>query len=321
MPATLADIRIKVRRLTRSPSVTQITTAQIDDYINDFILYDFPENLRTFTLNREYTFITEPFIGTYSSSEVAGEELFDFKNVVISVQPPFYISGVKAFFTQSINEFYSIYPLTRSIVQESQGDGATVVFNGTLTNIPVARDEVLFSSVDINNEGLYLSDDGAGVLTGTGVGVIDYITGVYNLNFNTAPAASQAINSQTMPYVASRPTSVLYYGNQFFLRPIPDQPYEVSFQARHRPTQLLNANAEPELEQWWQYIAYGAAKKVFEDRSDIEGLAKIMPEFDKQERLVLRRTIVQQTNERTATIYSQVNTANFYSWWPNNNNN
>ena len=61
----------------------------------------------------------------------------------------------------------------------------------------------------------------------------------------------------------------------------------------------------PELEEWWQYIAYGAAKKVFEDRMDLESVQSIMPEFKKQEMLCQRRTIVQNTNERTSTIYTE----------------
>lgn len=318
MPATLADIRTKVRRLTRSPSVAQITNAQIDDYINDFILYDFPENIRTFTLKDTYSFNLEPNQAIYETTIVPGEPLFDFENLIISVHPPVYIAGVKAFFTQSPDEFWSIYPPVQSIVLEVNGNGAAVVVNGTLDNIPVLRENVNFSSVDVNGDGLMLSDDGNGVLAGDGNGVINYVTGVYQLNFNTAPADGQAINSQTIPYVAAQPTSILYYGNTFHVRPVPDQPYTVSLQAQYRPTALINAGDEPQLEQWWQYIAYGAAKKIFEDRSDMEGVAKIMPEFDKQERLVLRRTIIQLANERTATIYTQVNTSNWYNWWPNN---
>jgi hypothetical protein len=40
--STLGAIRTKVRRLTRSPNTAQITDNQIDEYVNTFILYDFP---------------------------------------------------------------------------------------------------------------------------------------------------------------------------------------------------------------------------------------------------------------------------------------
>ena len=59
-------------------------------------------------------------------------------------------------------------------------------------------------------------------------------------------------------------------------------------------------------QQWWQYLSYGAAKKIFEDSQDPEGIAQIMGGFKEQENLVLYRNIVQQTNERTATIYTEM---------------
>jgi hypothetical protein len=71
-----------------------------------------------------------------------------------------------------------------------------------------------------------------------------------------------------------------------------------------RPTYLMDTSQSPLLQEWWQYIAYGAAKKIFEDAMDTDSVALIMPEFKKQEALCLRRTIVQYTNERTATIYT-----------------
>ena len=61
----------------------------------------------------------------------------------------------------------------------------------------------------------------------------------------------------------------------------------------------------PALNEWWQYIAYGAAKKIFEDRLDMDSVQLILPEYKKQEALCLRRTLVQYANERTMTIYTE----------------
>jgi len=86
-----------------------------------------------------------------------------------------------------------------------------------------------------------------------------------------------------------------------------------------RPAELLDSSQEPKLEEWWQLIAYGAARKVFQDRMDMESLQMIEPEYQNQMLLVQRRTIVQQTSQRTPTIY-----ANDYwgpnDWWFNNLN-
>ena len=63
--STLADIRVKVRRLTGRPSPQQITDAQIDTYINTFYQYDFPEHLRVFSNETTFTFMTTPNVDTY----------------------------------------------------------------------------------------------------------------------------------------------------------------------------------------------------------------------------------------------------------------
>ena len=133
---------------------------------------------------------------------------------------------------------------------------------------------------------------------------VNYLTGVYTATFTNAPGDGQPIITQTIPLVAARPQAMLFHDNKIRLRPVPDQPYQINFEVYARPVDLLQANQSPELEEWWQYVAYGAAKKIFEDRMDLESVQLIMPEFKKQESLCQRRTIVQYTNERTATIYT-----------------
>lgn len=317
--ATLADIRVKVRRLTRSLSENQLTNDTLDDYINTFVLYDFPETLRLFTLKQTITFYTEPNIDTYATSAVPDSPLYEFKDRYITVHPPVYIGGSLSVFSQSREQFFSMYPQVRSIKDTSlRGDGATTNFVGTLDQVPVLRNHVLFSSKDINGEGLALRDNGFGdLINGMGgvaiIGSIDYVTGDFELNFPVAPDNDEAINSQTVPYVPSKPMAMLYFNNEFTLRPVPDKVYPVSIDVYVRPTELLDSTAEPELQQWWQYIAYGAAKKIFEDRMDLESVQEIMPEFRNQEKLILRRTLVQQSSQRTATIYSDADDHNNHS--------
>ena len=101
------------------------------------------------------------------------------------------------------------------------------------------------------------------------------------------------------------PQAMLFHNNTITLRPVPDQPYQINFEVYARPAQLLQTTSVPELEEYWQYLSYGCAKKIFEDRMDMDSVQLIMPEFKKQEALVQRRTIVQYTNERVATIYTE----------------
>ncbi len=145
---------------------------------------------------------------------------------------------------------------------------------------------------------------------------INYLTGQFVLNFPQNTVNGTQINSQTVFQPASMPQAILFYSNTFTVRPVPDQVYSINFEVYQRPTALLASNQSPELEEYWQYIAYLAAKKVFEDRLDTDSVLSIMPELKNQERLCLRRTLIQHTNERTATIYSQQTTgANGFGWF------
>ena len=323
MAADLNAIRTKVRRLTRSLSESQLSTAQIDDYINTFVLYDFPEHLRLANLKETFSFYTEPYIDVYDTVNApATSPLFNFKNRYLTVHPPFYIAGYGAWFCESRTQFYGVYPLTNSIQSiKSKGNGVTTSFSGTINinsgstviGVVLLRNNVLFSSIDANGNGLSLIDDPQTPTTGNLVipddtsvsyGTINYTTGAFNLNFPTAPANGAAINSQTIPMQPSRPQSVLFYDGKFTVRPLPDQPYKITMDVFVRPTELLSSTDEPKLQEWWRYIAYGASLQCFQDRMDMESIQNIMPEFKKQEMLIQRRTIVQQTSQRSATIYT-----------------
>lgn len=326
--STLNQIRIKVRRLSRSPSVQQISDADIDNYVNNFVLYDFPQSLRLFDLRKTFTFYTSPNIDTYSTNDVqATQPLFNFKNAIVSIHDPVYVAGYKAYLSQSRAEFFGMWPRITTKVQISTGDGITTQFTGTLSNTPILPGNITISSVDVI-DALILKDvplnnavTGSQEIVGnfyvpntepaTPPTVLDvnnsinYTTGLYTFTFPTAPSAGQAIWMQTVPYVAARPTSVLYFNDTFTLRPVPDITYPVNFEAYVRPSELLAANQSPDIAQWWQYIAYGAAIKVLQDRNDLDTVQLLMPEFVKQEKFVLRKTLVQESNERAATIYSQ----------------
>lgn len=311
--STLGQIRIKVRRLTRSPSDSQISDFDIDDYVNTFVLYDFPEHLRMFYLRTTLTFYTRPYIDTYrTDSTTPDDPLYNFKNRYLTTHGPMYIAGVQAYFTQSREQLFGIYPMINNIASiGTNGNGVTTNFTGTLSARPILRNNVTFTSIDANNNALVLKDDGNGNLvipnsTPTGpVSTINYVTGAYVLNFPVAPAFDIPINSQTIPYVPARPQSICFFEDSFIVRPVPDQAYGINLEVYQRPTELLSDAQQPDLAEWWQYIAYGAAKKIFEDRMDPDSVQILMPEFKKQEALILRRALVQLGNERTATIYTE----------------
>lgn len=327
--STLQNIIIKIRRLTRSMSEDQLATSEIENYINTFVLYDFPEQLRLSALRSTFSFYTSPNIDVYETNTTdPTSPLFNFKNQYITIHTPIYVAGYQSMYSQSREQFFAIYPMINSIQSiGTAGDGVTTDYAGTIANTPFLQNNVLFSSVDINGNGLAVIDQPVsstqGVLINANDGslagflpAVNYVTGEFAFSFPVAPASGQAINSQTVPYVASQPQALLFYDEKFTLRPVPDQPYKVNMEVYKRPTELLDLGQSPDLSEWWQYIAYGAAKKIFEDRMDPESVQTIFPEFKKQEALINRRTIVQQTEQRTATIYTE-NIAGGYGagWW------
>jgi hypothetical protein len=133
-------------------------------------------------------------------------------------------------------------------------------------------------------------------------------------NSAVAIPSGNNINAQYIPYTPSRPQSAMFFQDQIMLYPIPDQAYTVSFEVYKYPVDFFlaangayTATLQPQLNEWWQLLAYGAADKIFADNADFESMAKFRPLLDEQMNLVLRRTIVQQTSERTATIYTENN--------------
>ncbi len=134
---------------------------------------------------------------------------------------------------------------------------------------------------------------------------INYVTGEFVITFPASTQNMATVWFEGILYQPGKSIGVLYYDSKFTIRPVPDKTYGVQIEADIRPTELIASTDVPQLEQWWQYIAYGASKKIFEDRMDMDSVQLIMPEFKVQERLVLRTTLTQQANERTVTIYTQ----------------
>lgn len=335
--STLYNIQTKVRRLTRSISENQLSTDDLNNYINTFILYDFPEHLKLFNLRTTFTFFTQPFVDTYDTSDSTNSDLYNFTNKYLTVYPPIYIAGYQALFLESREQFYGIYPQLNSIASiGTAGNGSTSTFSGVINtqqaNVPsnvtqtitLLQNNVLFNSIDANGNGLAMVDwplstsnvignlfvpgytpSPSELITQNPMNYINYVNGSFTVTFNAPPGVGIPINSQTVPMQPTLPQCMLFYDGIFTLRPVPDQTYRVQMDVYARPTELMSQSDIPQLAEWWQYIAYGAAKKVFEDRMDLESVQQIMPEFKKQEALCLRRTIDQQTSQRSSTIYSQ----------------
>jgi hypothetical protein len=316
-PNTLQDIRTKIRRITARSSQDQISDAEIDRYINTYYLYDLPESLRLLKLKDIFTFTTQPNIEVYP---------FDSVNYV-TCEGPAYVGGQQIQYMQDIDLFYREWPKINFLQQVGTASTALGAgpYSGVITGTPFLRsinpngqnpalnvgtDIRLIISADTSTSSATTAyDDGNGGFIDSVTklplaGTIDYITGNFTVTFSSTPSNGAQINAAVIPYQPSEPRCILYYQNQFLLRPVPDQAYICEVVAFRFPTALVNNNQSPELQQWWQLIAYGAAMKILEDNADFENRNNFQPYFIDQLLLVQRRTIKQLTNQRASTIYS-----------------
>lgn len=326
VPSNLSAIRTKFRRITAQTSPAQISDTEVDKYINTFYIYDLPMHLPLFNMKEVLTFYTQPNVDVYQFP----------RNSYAFIQPPVYCAGYQIFFSQSREQFYRTFPKFNffQVAGSSNGTGGPYPF--FLTQVPVLRSsinenlevtsDVTIQFTDLSGNSITITDNALLVgtaggnlvikeATGVGfvgqqVGNLNYLTGAVTINLPIGlnALAGAPINAQYVPYVASRPLATLFFQDQFIMRPVPDAVYQVQVDAWKIPIAFPSTDiagvTDPQLNEWWQFVAYGAADKFFADNGDMESLQRFRPLFQEQLKLINRRTIKQQTSQRSSTIYS-----------------
>jgi hypothetical protein len=351
LPYSSTDILIKVRKVTGLTSSSDISDAEILRYINTFYVFDFPEHLRLESLKYNYQFVTSAGIGTYDFPK----ELYLSNNppVYVGGYVVNYVQSRQAFFGLSNGPQFlsaSIYtgngttgpytgqsvpntPLLRGFKPNPPG-----AYSPTAAKASVVSWAVLVTGTTASGETTSLVDDGLGNLISpndpanppsypTVRGSINYTSGSLSINstgFVSPIGLGNPINIQCTPVVLSRPYNCLMFQDQLSFWPIPDQGYTVSIECFKYPVPF-NADptlgevvVDPQLREWWQLLAYGAADKIFADRGDLDNLQKYRPLLQEQLTLAQRRSLVQQSSMQTPTIYNQQTNQNgfYYGNYP-----
>jgi len=347
--ATLQAIIDKVRRLTGSANAYQLTDAQIIDYINSFYLYDFPAQYRSLKLKDKYTFNTIQGIDTYP---------FDSEHYS-TVQMPCYCMKREIKLFNDPWSFYGAWFNWQQQQNFAFGDGTTGPYGATLNSIPLIRSvnnnpivettlsytgDYLTTSAPAQKPSfqqaipgrvqnvlitantaagtLNVTDDGNGTLIGDcTTGTINYLTGVIaNLRFTQAVPQGQAIQCQYNPVQPNIPLAIMFFQNQFTLRPVPNQGYTIELVAYRLPSQVLlgtndpdvpNYAGVPEQNEWWETLAFGAAKKIYQDRLDTDGVAVMDLSLAEAYALNESRTYAQLGTRQIATLYSDQLSQNY----------
>lgn len=332
---TLDAIRKKIRKLTGSGTSNQLTDSDINDYINSYYLYDLPAAFRSLKLKDVYTFDTIQNQDTYA---------FDSERYT-TVEMPCYCMNreIKLF-----NDPWSFYASNFNWQYQNNfttGNGTTGPYSGLVSAIPILRSVNNNPSVNTYPAGrvqnilitantatstLNVTDDGNGNLIGDVLngpvppvpgasGTINYFTGqITGLRFNQTVPSGNSIQIQYNPFQSSVPLAILFFQNQFTLRPVPDIGYTISLVAYRQPVFAIESStpstAVPEeLREWWEILAVGAAKKIYEDRVDGEGMMAMDKILNDRYRIVEARTYAQIGSQRVNTMFADQISYNYGS--------
>lgn len=346
----LQDIIEKAREVSASGNSDQVTDTKIIKYINSYYLYDLPNDLRNIKLKDVYTFNTIQGVDTYP---------FDFDHWS-TVEGPAYCGKIQITLFQDKASFYAynfssqqlytfdsgdggagpyagntqVYPVIRSVnnnpIVDTQTSNVQVFPAGyppTFSQSNISRVQNILISANTATSSLHVTDDGAGNLIGDCVagGTIDYQTGaIAGLTFTASIPSGNDINIQYIQQVQGQPYTVLFFQNQFTVRPVPDQAYTIEMTAYRQPSQALlgttsltepNLAGRPEELYWWELIAFGVAKKLYQDRLDTDGVAMMDAFLQEKISEARTRTYAQLGSRQINTIFrDETNTNNMLGW-------
>jgi len=234
---TLEQIRAKVRKVTGMLSTNQLTNAELDDYINDFYLYDFPAHLKTWNLTTNLPTIWGP-----DEALIPNQAIYAFDwNAYTNISPPCYVGGYEIQYFQNQEAFFNIFPTRTRRDQLSTGTGIVGPYAGTISQTPILRSGIFISAMDNAGNSLHCEGNAAGVLSGdvAAGGTIDYQTGIVaGLTWTGIIAIGEPILAQSMTYASGRPTAVLFYDGVLLFYPVPDIAYEFSCKVNQVPDEL-----------------------------------------------------------------------------------
>lgn len=328
---SLAQMQATVRRMTARYTEAQMTTPQINNYINLFYTLHFPNEFKNLKLTKPYVFTTIPNVDTYdfyyedtpTNPQTGGRNVNATPGNIL-LTPPVYCQGYLLRYYQDKTTFYNRWPKLTVNQQIGTGTGVLGTYTGVIPSTPFLRGQldifgnvtesaVIISSYD--NSGFYYAindvpqaNSNTGTLiesSGVAVGQVNYITGAYSFAPTGIIPAGDTIYASVVPYQSSRPTDVIFYNQQITFRPVPQQVYQVEFQISQQPTQLIANNSAPELDEWYLLLCAGAAKLIYADFPDPEGMQYVEQTFQEQLQLAQRRTLKQLGTQRVQTIFSQ----------------
>lgn len=330
--STLAAIVKKVRRLTNSSGESSLGTNDIYQHINTFYNQDFAYAIKIDQMRDVYTLYTTPYIDRYPLDI----------NYNQGVRSPAYFDGIQGGFYKDRVQFYNLWPRIATQFQPISGDGITQLFNFTIP-APFLSREVILGGTDVSGNPITVHDNGfgrmyyvtqnpqtshpiqstnpalpgmyntnldnPGLYNPTDIGSVNYVTGVFSIDFsltpgNIAPAAGTIMTLRVSQYQTGKPYSILFWNNEFTIRPVPKLIHKIEVETYLTPVQFMATTDHPIVNQWWQYIAFGVACEIQRERNDFDGVNALMEGMKRQEALVLERQGVEEIGQPNFTLFN-----------------
>lgn len=296
----------KVRKVTGRYTSDELSFNDLLDYINKYYQYTFPAEVK---LDRNYTFAE--FL------TVPNQNIYDPPNGFVNFVPPATIDRLQLDWYQEPAAFFNNNPEQIYKTVAFTGDGATVAFSTTLSQVPILPNSLVITDntetfQDTNTD---FSATQPVAMTGSlgGAASINYSTGALAVNFNTAPTSGQSIYVSYVIFVAGIPTAVLWFQNKFQFFTVPDTVYRFRVQA-YSDVLVLKADGTtaalfqdstdtPLFDQWGLAIVYGTARQIHSSYGEMDAYQDITALYKEQLKYVMTRTDQNLLNTRSAPTF------------------
>lgn len=291
----LAEIRQKVRQVTGRLSENELSTTQLDNYINQYYQYTFPAEVKLDREHTYYEFLTTPNQPTYTVST-------DYTNF----EPEATMDEYSLLWYQNPDKYYAENWKQITSLTPWTGDGSTVTFTTTITGFPIwPATTVITDNTEVFEDTNTTFANSPVTINGSlgGIATVNYSTGDISATFNTAPTNGQIIYLSYAVFAPTRPQAVLYYNNQLEFYPIPDTAYRFKVKAYAVTSPLTSATDRPPLDQWGPCIAYGASRDIHSNFGELDAYAEVTALYKEQVAYVLNRTDQNLLNTRSLPFF------------------
>ena len=157
-----------------------------------------------------------------------------------------------------------------------------------------------------------------GLINPVNIGSVNYVTGVFNFTLpeNNTLADGTLLTVRVAQYQPGKPYALLFWNNEFTIRPVPKKIHKVEIETYLTPVQFYDSTDLPILTQWAQYLSYIAAMEILRDRNDFEGVEGLREGFKRQEELVLECQGVEEIFQPTIQLFNSTQGYSVYGGYP-----